>query len=105
MAKVRLSAEAKADYDAIIDYVREAGGPAVAERYQADFFAAFDLLEAFPGRGAPRRKLGTNVRLLILKPYSIYYEGMPKSDAVLILRIVRGRRRVTKKLLSKGRET
>jgi toxin ParE1/3/4 len=104
MAKVQLSIVARADYDEIMDYLRNAGGQAVVDRYQADFFAAFDQIAAFPGSGAPRRNLGATVRLLVLKPYSIYYEGRPKSDVVLVLRILRGRRRVTKKLLAEGRE-
>ncbi len=86
-----------------MDYLDDAGGVAVAERFRQDFVAAFERLATFPGSGAPRPKLGAHVRLLVLKPYSIYYEGRPKGVTVLVLRIVRGRRRVTKKLLAEGR--
>jgi toxin ParE1/3/4 len=104
MAKVQLSTAARADYDEIMEYLRTAGGQAVVDQYQSDFFAAFDQIEVFPGSGAPRGHLGASVRLLVLKPYSIYYEGRPKGDAVLVLRILRGRRRVTKKVLAEGRQ-
>jgi toxin ParE1/3/4 len=104
VADVRLSAQARSDFDSIMDYLDHAGGVAVTERYRLDFVAAFERLAAFPGSGSPRPKLGAHVRLLVIKPYSIYYEGRPKGSTVLVLRVVRGRRRATRKLLAEGRE-
>jgi plasmid stabilization system protein ParE len=103
VTNVRLSAEARADYSSIMDYLESAGGSNVAERYEAAFISAFDQIAAFPGCGAPRRKLGPNVRLLVINPYAIYYQGQPKDNAVLVMRILRGRRRVTRQLLGEGR--
>jgi toxin ParE1/3/4 len=99
VTNVRLSAEARADYNLIMDYLENAGGSTVAERYHARFIAAFEQIAAFPGCGAPRRKLGLDSRVLVISPYAIYDQGQPKADAALIMRILRGRRRVTRKLL------
>ena len=104
MADVRVSKAALADFEEIMNYLERVAGRAVADRYAAEFTNVFEAVAAHPGLGAPRPRLGRDARLVSVPPYSIYYDGKPKGDIVIILRIVRGRRRATKALVNEGRQ-
>ena len=104
MAEVRVSRAAVADFDEIMTYLERAAGRPVADRFAAEFTAVFESIAAHPGLGAPRPKLGRVARLVSVPPYSIYYDGKPKGDVAVILRIVRGRRQATKALMNEGRQ-
>ncbi len=41
--------------------------------------------------------------MLVVHPYLIFYEGEPKGEDILVLRIVHGRRRIGRKLIDEGR--
>ena len=49
--------------------------------------------------GAPRPSLGERVRIAIVHPYIVLYEYLHGSDLVQLLRVVHGRRKITKDLL------
>ena len=102
MAQVRISRAALADFDEIMDYLDHVAGRVVADRYAAQFTAVFDMIAVHPGAGALRHKLGRDTRLLSVPPYAIYYDGQPKSDTAVVLRILRGRRKATRALLGEG---
>ena len=95
---------ALADIEEIMDYLTAFAGNALAAKYEHGFNALFERIVAHPGIGAPRPRLGKNVRIMTVSPYSIYYDGGPTSDLAAILRVVRGRRRVTRRLIGEGRE-
>jgi toxin ParE1/3/4 len=94
VAVIRVSPAALADIEEIMDYLIAVAGQALAAKYEHDFNALFERIAAHPGIGAPRPKLGRNVRIMTVTPFSIYYDGAPTSDLAAILRVVRGRRRV-----------
>ena len=81
MARVVIAAAADKDTAAIIaDLIGKAG---------AEIDAFYRRLERFPESGAPRRRLGSAVRLGVVFPYV----------AVLVLRVLHGRRKITRRML------
>ena len=67
----------------------------------SDFDALYRRLERFPESGAPRPALGRLVRIAIVSPYNIIHEYIEADDAVTIMRIVHGRRRITRRMLNR----
>lgn len=97
---VRLVQEtASRDLDEILDFLEaEADGP-VALRYAVAFQSAFYRITKFPQLGAPRPKLGSDTRLVIVQPYLIFYDHLVAQDHVHVLRILHERRNITAQLL------
>jgi toxin ParE1/3/4 len=81
------------------DLTRKAG-VVVADRYEADFDALYRRLETFPGSGSPRPKLGRFIRIGVVLPYVVVYRYVPDDDLVAIIRILHGRRRITRRMLN-----
>lgn len=101
MARIVFTLDADADSASIIADLAAKAGPHVADRYEADFDAVFDRLAEHPESGAPRKKLGARVRICVVSPYAIIYEYEASEDAVTIMRIVHGRRDITRRLFSR----
>jgi toxin ParE1/3/4 len=99
VTRVLLTSLADADTARIIDYLGETAGVKVAEHFAADFASVYLRLERFPDSGAPRTKLGANVRVAVVWPYAILYQYVEAEDTVTIMRIVHGRREITRRLL------
>ena len=99
MARLVITATADADTAAIIDDLSDKAGANVAARYDADFDAFYRRLERFPESGAPRRKLGPTVRIGVVFPYVVFYRYVAADDAVLVLRVLNGRRKITRRML------
>lgn len=104
MARPRLSIEARRDFDDIIDYLKAVAGSRVAAKYARNIRAAINRLTDFPGLGTPRPELGDATRVLVVDPYLIFYDGGPDSRAVLVLRILHGRRNIDAEMIAHGRE-
>jgi toxin ParE1/3/4 len=79
----------------------KAGMPTVV-KYRALFRRLYERLTDFPKSGAPRPKLGPDIRIGIVSPYIVIYRYDEADNSVVILRIVHGRRRITGKLLLTG---
>jgi toxin ParE1/3/4 len=94
-----VQAKAEADLAAILDDLEQRAGPATAVKYAKAFDACLERLSIFPGLGAPRRRLGTLTRLSIVSPYLVFYDYDEPGDTVTVLRILHGRRKITKRLL------
>ena len=104
MAKVILSRLAQSDeVDIARDLTRKAGYR-VAAQYAARFERLYDRLGRFPESGAPRPKIGTRVRIGVVKPFTVPHRYDPATDTVIILRIVHGRRRLTGAMLFSSNE-
>jgi len=97
MAHLRISRQAEIDAAAIVALLTDQAGKEVAGRYRADIDALFERLATFPRSGARRRELGRNARIGVISPYVIVYDLV--GDDVLILRIVDGRRDITRRLI------
>ena len=64
---------------------------------------AVDDIAEFPGAGPPRPNLGLLVRIKIVTPCIVIYEHEPGTGVAYVLRVIHGRRRITKKLLTDSR--
>jgi toxin ParE1/3/4 len=92
---------ADADTAQIIGDPNKQAGENVADRCYAYFDSLYRRLERFPDCGAPRPKLGRYVRIAIVSPYVIIYEHID-DDLVMIMRVVHGRRKITRRSLRDG---
>jgi plasmid stabilization system protein ParE len=101
MARVVVSPYAIADQDDILRYLhREAGLPTV-EKYDAAFRGFLLRLADSPGIGSLRPELGDGIRIWVIPPYVVIYEGSHNSDAVIVHRIVHGRRNIQPDLIER----
>jgi toxin ParE1/3/4 len=100
MARVVVSGPAKRDARRILSDLNDKAGRLVAARYAIEFEATFRRLAVFPGIGAPRPALGTHARMAVVKPYVVIYDW--QEDTVTVLRILHGRRNLTRKLVRSG---
>src|SRR5262245_52398055 len=99
MTRLIVSADAESDTSRIIgDLLREAG-PFVANDYGRRFQKALERVIHAPESGTPRRALGPDTRMLIVYPYLLIYDYTPEEDTVTLLRIVHGRRNITRRFL------
>ena len=104
MAAVRLSPQARRDLLSIVEHLADVAGPRVARKYDDEFKRITDNLAVTPGIGAPRPHFGTETRVMIVKPYLVFYDGGPHSESVHVLRILHGHRNITPELIASGRE-
>lgn len=95
--RVVLTEEADADMAAIFFHLADEAGGGTAEKYLGAFYDVYERLAVFPGLGAARPELGRAIHMCVVSPYLILYR---LSDAeVSILRLVHGRRNVTRELI------
>jgi toxin ParE1/3/4 len=99
MSKVQVTAPAKVDRFDILTSLAEKSGTNTAERYKIEFREWFHFLTHTPEGGAPRPRLGKNMRIVVVDPYLVIYHYDPEIDTVRILRIVHGKRRISARLL------
>jgi toxin ParE1/3/4 len=97
VTRIIVSPEAQADFIDIVSYLEKRGGRLVALRYAERLAELYDQLALFPETGAARPKLGANIRIRIVHPFVVIYRYT--ADQVDILRIVRGSRRITRKMI------
>ncbi len=99
MPRVIITAPADADAaDILADLFSEAGA-VTAEKFNARFEALYDRLANHPDSGPMRPKLGPYIRIGLVFPYVVIYRHVEGDDTVSIIRIVHGRRQITRKLL------
>jgi toxin ParE1/3/4 len=74
-------------------------GQEVADKFNARFETMYDRLAEYPDSGASRPKLGRHIRIGLVLPYVVVYRHIESDDTVSIIRVIHGRRRVTRELL------
>jgi plasmid stabilization system protein ParE len=99
MAGLIVSRETLADLDDILAYLTSVAGNLVVLRYGERFRAAFRHLMDFPATGAMRPRLASDMRIWVIAPYVVFYRFAIDDDTVRVLRILHGRRNVTKRSL------
>ncbi len=99
MARILVTSTADADAAFIITNLAARAGVSIAARYAADFDKLYERLAEYPDSGAPRPGLGQGVRICVISPFIVIYEHIPDDEAVIIMRIVHGRRKISPKLL------
>lgn len=100
MARLVVTELADRDLATIVVYLANEAGAATAGKYFERFDALYERLTDFPGLGAPRPLLGDEVRISTVPPYVVIYEHHPSENIVMILRIIHGRRNITRDLLT-----
>ena len=103
MASIVFTAAADADAAAIFDDLYAKAGKSTVVKYRASFSALYRNLQDFPDGGAPRPRIGADIRIGVVSPYIVIYRHSPAYDAVTVLRIVHGRRRITGTMLRRAR--
>ena len=101
MTRLVVTRRAKQDFDDIDQYLTQRGGARVALRYAEKFRKQLITIVDF-GSGTRRPQLGRNVRFTVTSPYLLIYHC--EHDAVTLMRILDGRRRITRKLVAEGRD-
>ena len=101
MTRLVVTPEADADAIDILAYLHREAGPRIAENYSHRFQDALDRLAELPESGAPRPTLGPNTRIAIVLPYLLIYDYAPDDDTLILLRILHGRRNITRMLLGR----
>ena len=99
MAHIVITSPADADAAHILAELGAMAGAKIAERYISDFDKLFVRLATYPQSGSPRAALGPHVRICIVSPYVVIYEHVDAGEVVTIMRIVHGRRKITRRLL------
>jgi plasmid stabilization system protein ParE len=99
MTRVIVTELADADTAEILaDITREAGYRA-AEKYNLRIESLYDRLAEHPDSYEARPKLGAHIRVGVVVPYLVIYRHAAGEDTVSIVRVVHGRRKITRKLL------
>lgn len=102
MTRLVVTADAETDTFAVLDHLEAKAGAQVAERYARRFRAAIERLIEMPQSGAPRPALGSDTRCLIVPPYLLIYDYALGDDIVVLLRVLHGRRRITRETRQRG---
>ena len=99
MARVIITTAADADTNEILNDLTTKAGLPTATKYERLFDKLIDLLADYPAIGAPRPALGPHVRISIVLPYIVIYSHNKDDDTVTLLRILYGRRNITRALV------
>jgi toxin ParE1/3/4 len=92
---IRYTVEAESDLDKIWVDLATARGDNFADQYMQRLMATIESLGQNPQRYNVRLRLGKGRRLMPEQPYHVIYRVDP--DGVLIVRILHGRRKITRR--------
>lgn len=99
MAAVIISREAEADLEVILLDLVERAGSLIAARYVEGILATLESLAVVPeASGRPVPQLGLDLRCHPMGTYNAYLRYDKMSDVLSIVRVLHGRRKMTRKL-------
>jgi toxin ParE1/3/4 len=101
MTRLIVTEDADADIEEILDYLEREAGAGVAEAYGRKIGACLSRLVEFPGIGTRRPALGADTRVGIVRPYILIYDYTADTDTLTLLRIVHGKRNITRRLMKR----
>ena len=99
MARVSFTPAADADAAFIFDDLHAKAGKSTVLEYRGALRTLYEHLAELPDSGAPRPRIGPNIRIGIVHPYIVIYRNSEADGAVRVLRLVHGSRKITGKLL------
>ncbi len=99
MATVETSAEAKQDILEIIEYLLGSAGFETSNLYFARFSRLFESLSMHPESGSLQPHLGKGTRMRVVAPYNVYTDYNEAQDIVVILRVLHGSRKITRRMM------
>jgi toxin ParE1/3/4 len=100
MLPVKYSDKAADDLDGIAHSIAARASDRIATGVVADIVASLESLGFFPFMGTARPRLGRAIRGWPVAPYVAFYRA--NDDHVQIVRVIHGRRRITRKLIREG---
>lgn len=80
MTALLVAADADADFNDIVAYLRREAGVRIAADYGRRFNLTLERLLKFPQSGAPRPMLGQNVRIAIVSSYILIYDYVAEDE-------------------------
>jgi toxin ParE1/3/4 len=101
MTRLVVTSDAEADTTDILAYLAQEAGARVATEFGRRFRVTVENLLNFPQSGAPRPRLGSETRIAIVAPYVLIYDYTAEDDVLTLLRILHGKRDITRKLLNR----
>ncbi len=105
MARVIVTASADADTASILADLASGGGYVLASKFNRRLEALYDRLADHPDSCQTRPKLGPHIRVGVVFPYLVVYRHVVGDDIVSIIRVIHGRRQITRKLLRSAPQT
>jgi toxin ParE1/3/4 len=99
MARVIITDLADADMAGILEEITREAGYSVADKYNARFESLYERLADHPESCQARPKLGAHIRAGVVHPFLVIYRHATGEDTVSIIRVISGRRKITRKLL------
>ena len=99
MTRLVVTKRAQVDIETIALDLGFRAGNATASRYVGDFHRFYDQIARFPSSGAPRPRLGKGIRMGSIRPYAIIYRFDLANDMIFVLRVLHGKRHITRALL------
>jgi len=90
---------ADADTAEILAEIAGEAGYRTAEKYNHRFERLYNRLATHPESCEARPKLGAHIRVGVVVPYLVIYRHAADDDTVSILRVLHGRRNITRELL------
>jgi toxin ParE1/3/4 len=99
MARVVVTDLADADTAKILEELTREAGHRVAGKYNARLEKIYERLADHPESYQARPKLGAHIRVGVVYPYLVIYRHARGEDTASIIRVVDGRRKITRKLL------
>lgn len=102
MARVVFSPDARLDLIQLVDFLTDAASPRIARRYETEIKRVIRNLGRMPSTGSPRPVFGPHVRVLIVRPYLIFYDDVQETGEATVLRILHGSRNITPGMIRPG---
>ncbi len=101
MVRVDFSVLAIADLANILSELTRDAGFRVAEKYRRDFDRLIlTHLSVFPEMCQARPRLGAHICAGVVHPYLVVHRYNPSEPVVTIIRVLHGRRRITRVLVN-----
>jgi plasmid stabilization system protein ParE len=91
----------RSDTREILEYLERVAGAFVAENYNRRFHRLIEQLIQFPQSGAPRPLFGPDTRIGVVSPYVLFYDYRQQDDTVVLLRVLHGKRDISRELAAR----
>lgn len=101
MTVLIVSAKAETDTFDILNELEAKAGTAVSVRYATRFRDSVARLLEMPEIGSLRPALGAETRGVVIAPYVMIYDYIEKDELIVLLRILHGRRNISKETIQK----
>jgi len=101
MTRLVVTTDAEGDTHDILAYLEQHAGAGVAADYGSRFSRTIERLVGMPETGAPRPSLGSNTRIAVVFPFVLIYDYTREDDTLTLLRILHGRRNISRDLLQR----